>query len=49
MLTKSTAATKEDAGVYREIAKLNGGRLTTQILPSMEKLDVLALLDKANL
>ncbi len=49
MLTKSTAATKEDAEIYREIAGLNGGRLTTQILPSMEKLDVLSLLDKAGL
>ena len=49
MLTKSTAATKEDAEIYREIAGLNGGRLTTQILPSMEKLDVLSLLDKAGM
>lgn len=49
MLTKSTAATKEDAEIYRKIAELNGGQLTTQILPSMEKQDVLSLLNKASL
>lgn len=49
MVTKSIAATKEDAVVYRQIAELLGGKLTSQIMPSMEKSDFISALDKANL
>lgn len=31
MVTKSIAVTKEEADVYREIAKLRGGKLTSQL------------------
>ncbi|MDR2899320.1 MAG: PTS sugar transporter subunit IIB [Clostridiales bacterium] len=49
MITKSTAATAEDAATYRKIAELRGGSLTSQIMPTMETSDVLALLSKAGL
>jgi PTS system mannose-specific IIB component len=49
MVTKSIAATAEDAAVYRELAELNGGKLTSQIMTSMETIDFLAALKKAGL
>ena len=49
MVTKNIAATAEDAAVYREIAVLCGGQLGTQMVPTYEKSDFLALLKKAGL
>lgn len=49
MVTKSIAATAEDAAVYREIAELCGGKLTSQIMPSMETSNFLEALRKAGL
>lgn len=49
MVTKSIAATAEDAVIYRQIAELNGGKLTSQIMTSMETGDFLAALKKAGL
>ena len=47
MVTKSIAVTEEDAKAYRELASMFDGKLTSQIMPSMEKDDFLALLNKA--
>lgn len=49
MVTRSIAATKEDAEVYRKIAQRNGGKLTSQIMPSMETSNFLEALKKAGL
>ncbi|MDR1388746.1 MAG: PTS sugar transporter subunit IIB [Treponema sp.] len=49
MVTKSIAATKEDAEIYRKIAELNGGKLTSQIMPHNAVTDFLADLKKAKL
>jgi PTS system mannose-specific IIB component len=49
MVTKSIAATKEDAEVYRKIAELNGGKLTSQIMPHNGVSDFLTDLKKAKL
>lgn len=49
MVTRSIAATKDDAVVYRKIAELNGGKLTSQIMPSMETSNFLDALSKAGL
>jgi PTS system mannose-specific IIB component len=49
MVTKSIAATAEDAVIYRQLAELNGGKLTSQIMTSMETIDFLAALKKAGL
>ena len=49
MVTKSIAATKEDAEVYMEIARLNGGKLTSQIMPHNETTDFISALKKAKL
>jgi PTS system mannose-specific IIB component len=49
MVTKSIAATKEDAEVYQQIAGLNGGKLTSQIMPHNAVTDFLADLKKAKL
>ncbi|MDR2182527.1 MAG: PTS sugar transporter subunit IIB, partial [Treponema sp.] len=49
MVTKSIAATKEDAEVYSQIAALNGGKLTSQIMPHNETTDFIAALKKAKL
>ena len=49
MVTKSIAATKEDALVYQQIAELNGGKLTSQIMPHNETLDFINSLKKAKL
>ena len=47
MVTNSIACTAEDAETYRAIAALRGGKLTTQMMPSYEVQDFLALLVKA--
>lgn len=49
MVTRSIAATKEDAVLYRKIAERNGGKLTSQIMPSMETSNFLDALRKAGL
>jgi PTS system mannose-specific IIB component len=49
MVTKSIAATAEDAIIYRQLAELNGGKLTSQIMTSMETIDFLAALKRAGL
>ena len=49
MVTQSIAVTAEDAGVYRQVAEKIGGKLTTQMMPSNEPQDFLALLKKARL
>ena len=49
MVTKSIAATKEDAEVYQKIAEMNGGKLTSQIMPHNETADFLAALKKSKL
>lgn len=49
MVTKSIAATAEDAEVYRKIAELRGGKLETQMVPTYPKEDFLQLLKKAKL
>jgi PTS system mannose-specific IIB component len=49
MVNKSIAATKEDAEIYQQIAELNGGKLTAQIMPHNETLDFIAVLKKAKL
>jgi PTS system mannose-specific IIB component len=49
MVTKSIAATKEDAEVYRQIAEFNGGKLTSQIMPHNATSDFLKDLKKAKL
>jgi PTS system mannose-specific IIB component len=46
MITKSVAATKEDAENYREIAGYFDGKLFSQILPANENVDFLAALKK---
>lgn len=46
---RAIAATAEDAVVYRKIAALRGGKLTTQTVSTYEPQDFLALLDKAGL
>lgn len=49
MITKSIAVTAEDAVLYRKIAELCGGELTSQIMPTMQISNFLALLEKAGL
>lgn len=49
MVDKSIAATAEDAAIYREIAELNGGQLSSQLIPTAEKRDFLKLLADAGL
>jgi mannose/fructose/N-acetylgalactosamine-specific phosphotransferase system component IIB len=49
MVTKSIAVTKEDAEVYLQIAEINGGKLTSQIMPHNETTDFLAALKKSKL
>ena len=44
---RSIAATKEDAVVYRKIAELRGGKLSTQTVSTYEPQDFLELLRKA--
>jgi mannose/fructose/N-acetylgalactosamine-specific phosphotransferase system component IIB len=49
MITKSIAVTREDAEIYRQIADLNGGILTSKIMPQNEDSDFLAALKEAGL
>lgn len=49
MVTKSIAVTVEDAAVYRKIAELNGGTLTTQMMPSNPKQDFVKLMEDKGL
>jgi PTS system mannose-specific IIB component len=49
MVTKTIAATQEDAVLYRELAEMVGGSLISQIMPAVEKIDFLAALKKAGL
>jgi mannose/fructose/N-acetylgalactosamine-specific phosphotransferase system component IIB len=49
MITHSIAATSEDANTYREIARLLGTQLTSQMMPSERPADVLSLLQKNGL
>ena len=49
MVDKSIAATAEDAAVYREIAELNGGKLTSQLIPTLDSRDFLSMLKSAGL
>ncbi len=49
MVTKSIAATEEDAAVYRQIAEINGGVLTSQLIPTLDKSDFLEMLKNAGL
>jgi PTS system mannose-specific IIB component len=49
MITKSVAATQEDADNYREIATYFDGKLYSQILPANENVDFLSALKKEGL
>ena len=49
MVTKSIAATKEDAEVYQKIATLRGGVLKSRMIPTNEELDFIKELQKAGL
>lgn len=49
MVTNSIAVTEDDAGVYRKIAEMNGGRLTTQMVPTERQLDFLEVLKQKGL
>lgn len=49
MVTKSIAATAEDAEVYRKIAELRGGELRSQMIPTAEPIDFLKALSEAGL
>lgn len=44
MVTNSIAVTAEEAETYRKISGLNGGRLTTQMVPTERQLDFLEVL-----
>lgn len=49
MVTKSIAATAEDAAVYRKIADLRGGKLRSRMVPTQEEIDFLKALSDAGL
>jgi len=49
MVTNSIAATAEDAEVYRKIAELRGGKLTSRMTPFTDVIDFLAALRSAKL
>jgi len=49
MVTKSIAATVEDAEIYRKIAELRGGKLTSRMIPTNEEVDFLKVLSNAGL
>jgi mannose/fructose/N-acetylgalactosamine-specific phosphotransferase system component IIB len=49
MVTKSIAVTKEEAAVYRKIAELRGGVLTSRLTTMNETEDFLDLLNKSGL
>ena len=46
MVTKSIAVTKEEADIYREIAKLRGGKLTSQLTTFNSEENFLELLNQ---
>ena len=49
MVTKSIAATKEDAEVYRKIAEIRGGKLMSRMVPTNEAIDFIKALADAGL
>lgn len=49
MVTKSIAATTEDAATYRKIAELRGGKLRSRMTPTNEEIDFLKALSDAGL
>ncbi len=49
MVTNSIAVTAEEAEIYRKIAQLNGGKLTTQMVPQERQQDFLQLLKQKGL
>lgn len=49
MVTKSIAATAEDAAVYRKIAELRGGELGSRMVPTSDGIDFLKALSDAGL
>ena len=49
MVTKSIAATKEDAEVYRKIAEIRGGKLMSRMVPTNEAIDFIKALSDAGL
>ena len=49
MVTNSIAVTAEDAAVYRKIAELRGGKLTSRMTPFTDEIDFLAALKAAKL
>lgn len=49
MVTKSIAATAEDAVVYRQIAEMRGGVLRSRLTPANEEYDFLKALSDAGL
>lgn len=48
-VTRSISVTAEEAATYRKIAEFYGGKLFTQMVPTHDKEDFLALLKKAGL
>jgi len=49
LVTNSIFATAEDAAVYREIAEIRGGKLTSRMTPFTDEIDFLAALKSAKL
>lgn len=49
MVTKSIAATKEDAQVYSKIAELRGGSLRSRMVPTNEDIDFIKALKSVGL
>lgn len=49
MVTKSIAVTKEEANLYREIERVQGKKLYSQLLPSYPQDPFISLLEKAGL
>lgn len=49
MVTNSIAVTPEEAEIYRQIAALNGGKLTTQMVPTERQQDFLDVLKQKGL
>jgi len=49
MVTNSIAVTAENAAVYRQIAELRGGKLTSRMTPFTDEIDFLAALKSAGL
>ena len=49
MVTKSIAATAEDAATYRQIAEKRGGSLRSRMVPTADEIDFLKALSEAGL